>query len=1375
MKYIVYIFILFSVGLIRIWAGQPKEESSGTGFRMESNQVAASYGVDAKIIALNYQNKASGAYTPAEPVIVQFMNNGSEPIISIDLYFQVNGLKEIVETYVPEVPVQAGENVEYVFRQKADLGLFGTSIELRAGLRMPGDEDSGNNEIKVTLNNIAAGVPYVPVFIYKEGGVTVINSAGWTHPQRSGNAYWDIYSQEWFVDHSESTGNADCLLISVPLWMVEGKTYDLKFDAFTEGMISSEAQKNKMSVYVTKDVKAESGMNLLWENNAIDNSGAKYSFVRFKPSENGMYYFVFYCKSPNTANILRLQNMYVREAFRIDAGAVAVTSPQDDVYLYTNQEKVSVLVHNFGLNPVTSGQVKLNLSIDGKNLVTETIPADIGANGSVSYTFKTPVDLSEVGTVHRLSAWTTLAADQDLSNDTVVCNLESTVAGVPYFPDFGDTRNMSREVDRWSVEDKNQDDYLFVPISDVELNTFIFAHGGWRVGASTIVVPRSDDELFSRPVRLEAGLQYKLAYLSKIENAGFSIPLTVSLYKVVDHQRVFVREIWSGQVTSTSYRETNHVIDIDAAGIYELGFRVRYSEPLSFRIKLGKFRLTRVYDVNLTLEDILIPTASISCYNTYPVGVAVRNNGRNPISSFTLKAASSGTGPVEKIFTGLSLAPGDTYSAYFDNDLAFNGTESEYFKLSVSAKDDGYEPDNRDSVLISYCEPTQVPSMGNLVFFRPEGWTSINNNRDAYGFTFTQGQGFIYNTQGGEVEANDLLVSNCYALEKGKIYALEYNFGVNKGDTASFNTYLLNGKEQIPVVKVTDIPGAVGAKKTFKGYIAVPENGNYPVCMQLTGGSRSLLFNGKFNLTEASGKPDIQLLDLTVPSKDTVFSKNETVKATFRCAGQSLAYIPFTCKVGGKVYYSKYMNSVFAGDNEYTVEFSGVDLYTPGDYNVEISADVSQDATPEDNLLEKTIKSLPIPDVAIVSLDSPESGVLSKDEKVTVSIRNEGKGVLNAIPVKCTVTAGESGQKKELTGVVPGPVADGETVQYQFEEGVDLYQEGRYQFVVTAELAGDIHEENNRKEVYVLSSQKELDAGVAAILSPSDNVLTEAETVSVQVKNYSQVDLYEVPVIAEVTYLEDEASVPQTVSGKVGTIPAGETVDYVFNNTVNMKALGKYGINAYTAVKNDANPQNDACRTEVKAFKIDVGVSEIVSPESGEELGMCEVVIRVKNYGEATVGRIPVAYKVGTMPQLGEITESIAPGESCTYTFPVYYDFTAYKSYTITAYTELDVDVNADNNACSKEVENRRSDIVSIDRERISLYPNPNRGSFVISSGEAMLRSVLICNMEGILILSYDGLNQTSCVFDTMLAAGSYLVKAVTSTGVLNIKLIVRK
>ena len=163
------------------------------------------------------------------------------------------------------------------------------------------------------------------------------------------------------------------------------------------------------------------------------------------------------------------------------------------------------------------------------------------------------------------------------------------------------------------------------------------------------------------------------------------------------------------------------------------------------------------------------------------------------------------------------------------------------------------------------------------------------------------------------------------------------------------------------------------------------------------------------------------------------------------------------------------------------------------------------------------------------------------------------------------------------------------------------------------------------------------------------------------------------------------------------------------------------------------------------------------------------------NCSPAAVSRIPVCYTIGTMPQLGTIDETIQPGETIVYTFPTQYEFVAYKKYTVVAVTLLEDDANAENDACTKEVENKQlSGIHLVTATLLSVYPNPTAGEITITTGDAAMLSVSIYNLQGQLLQRHDDINAPEYRMNPGLANGTYIVRVMTSVGTVNCKLIVR-
>lgn len=1334
--------------------------------------------IEPEITSVNYstndRNPSTGAYGNEEPVIISFTNNGSQPIGSINLYYRINDNPEVVEAYTPTESVKSGETGEYTFRTPADLSAELASFVIKAGVRMEGDANPNNNELIAYAENLTAGIPYIPNFIDKEDGS--ISSDSWETKENNTEAWWE-YNYEnrlfyWMIKPKKAEADCDAYVISRPVRLEGGKTYSVQFNVYTVGEGTGI---NKMRVCVATDKELENAMTEIWKNEAVGADNAMNSMARFKAPSDGIYYFAFNCFSTPGAAEMHLDNLAVREVAGKDVGLIDVVSPMNNQYLYSDAETFQILVRNLGLTAISANELKVNMRLNGGEIISETLAKALEPNEQTAYTFAKKLDLSDVNSKRLLSVWTSLPEDQDVSNDTITIDYNSTVTGIPYIPDFGTARQNSGELDYWTAVNGNADYYTFSSSSDSSLDTYVFSYGGGFINWTNVIIPSSDEQLYSRPIRLERGSQYKISFLSKVGKSDASMPLAVNIYKVEGEVRTLVKSVWDGTVTSSVYQEMILKTEIDETGVYEVGFSVVNAEPVDFKIYLGSFRLTKVYARDLSLEEIVMPTANISCYNTFPLGAIVKNEGKEAITAFSLKAVSPSLGEVKRDFSGISLEPDDTYLVYFDKDLTFDGADTETLTLTVTAEGDGDEANNQKALELKYIEPESVPYSPNP-FMAVENWAVVNHNKDAYRFvpvkSGTVGFQYIGNK---EVEAEDWLVTPCIALEKETTYSFDLRFGVNAGDTAAIDIYAYDAvaDKRVDIVRLESIVKS----SEYLGYFTVPENGNYNLCFAPSGKVPSLFVAASPSVKKVTEKPDIQLMEITAPKEDAVYSADEKVTVTFMNKGKlPLTGIPFTCKVGDKEYHSFSPKYLLAKDEDvYTMEFSGINLYAPGEYTIQVTAEVTEELTPENNTLTVKVKSLPVPDVAVVSLDTPESGLLSKEEAVTITLKNEGKGALTDIPVQCVVICGDN-YAKTLTGTVAGPLADGEAVQYTFEEKINMYEEGTYHFVVTSALTGDVKEENNRLETSVTSSHKAFDAGVTAILTPKDAILSSNETVEITVKNYSEVDLFDVPVSAEITYLNNDAAQIQVLSGTVAVLNSGESVNYAFTETVTMKSPGDYRIRAYTSVKNDVNTENDTCKVVVKCLKQDVGVVEIVSPESGEELGIQEVTIKIKNFGEAAVGNIPVSYKIGAMPQLGTVEETIQPGETLVYTFPAPYEFVGYKKYTIIAATALEEDVDPTNDTCTKEIENEQGNgINAVTSVKASVYPNPSAGEVTVTTAASEIQTILVCNMQGMVLHRYEGINTFVYQMDLNLSEGNYIIRVTTAEGTSNYKLMLKK
>ncbi len=108
-------------------------------------------------------------------------------------------------------------------------------------------------------------------------------------------------------------------------------------------------------------------------------------------------------------------------------------------------------------------------------------------------------------------------------------------------------------------------------------------------------------------------------------------------------------------------------------------------------------------------------------------------------------------------------------------------------------------------------------------------------------------------------------------------------------------------------------------------------------------------------------------------------------------------------------------------------------------------------------------------------------------------------------------------------------------------------------------------------------------------------------------------------------------------------------------------------------------------------YENDMALTTIISPVSGEDLGLENITVKIKNVGLVSQSNIPVHYKVNDEEMVSEIVPgTILSGDSTEYTFPVQADLSAESTttFTIQASTDLTNDENADNNCQYVEITN---------------------------------------------------------------------------------------
>ena len=203
-------------------------------------------------------------------------------------------------------------------------------------------------------------------------------------------------------------------------------------------------------------------------------------------------------------------------------------------------------------------------------------------------------------------------------------------------------------------------------------------------------------------------------------------------------------------------------------------------------------------------------------------------------------------------------------------------------------------------------------------------------------------------------------------------------------------------------------------------------------------------------------------------------------------------------------------------------------------------------------------------DAGILSVDSPESGLLSENESVTVSIFNYGENDISNFDVSFQVDGGAI-----VTETYTGVLGTGETGQHTFSSSVDMSTVGTdYSVTSFTSLSNDENDANDSVTV-IITHLNPNDIGVSEISSPSSGeLLSNSEAVTVTITNYGGATQYDF----DVSYEINGETITETVPGP---LEGNSSMEFTFTQTVDVSGFGSYEISAFTSLDADSDVTND--------------------------------------------------------------------------------------------------------------------------------------------------------------------------------------------------------
>ncbi len=226
----------------------------------------------------------------------------------------------------------------------------------------------------------------------------------------------------------------------------------------------------------------------------------------------------------------------------------------------------------------------------------------------------------------------------------------------------------------------------------------------------------------------------------------------------------------------------------------------------------------------------------------------------------------------------------------------------------------------------------------------------------------------------------------------------------------------------------------------------------------------------------------------------------------------------------------------------------------------------------------------------------------------------------------------------------------------------------------------------NRVGVFKLAPDFNNDVGIIAVVNPKNATLSNAEVITVTIRNLGVNAQSNIPV----SYSIDGG---QTVTEVfTGSVAGTSSVNYTFATTANLGVIGQtYEIIASTNLGIDEQVGNDSFTANItNLFPIDVGVTSIDAPSTGLSLTSSErITVTIENFGGEPQSNIPVSYQLENNVNVNEVFAGTIPvGENVVYSFTKTANLSRFGRYLISAKTNLEGDGNTTNDGTSKSVAN---------------------------------------------------------------------------------------
>ncbi len=642
--------------------------NQSNGFSIDDINIGPPADFDVELVSI--ENPIANdpcALSDFETIQVLVANVGAEAIDTIPLAYQLNSNPIVYDTLYGKV--FPGDTILFSFSQAADYSQGQTNYNLDVWAFHALDTLALNDSIlDFFIRNDKISMPYTEDFENFGLGSPGILKNGWT---QATNDTWD-----WTVhsggttsgstgpsgDHTTGSGiylytetsgsgsNKVASFVSSCVDFANASVPKIEFwyhmYGSAMGTLNLDVQDNTGTWNTEWNLSGDQGN--LWQKATVDlsNYAGQVVKIRFRAQTGTSF-----------TSDMAIDDIYIYEPQPFDAGVVEITAPREEACDLSASETVSVMLSNFGLNPMN--QIPVGYRFNGGPVTIDTLFATVNPGDTVPFTFSIPVDLSAPGTTFNFEAFTMHPGDTVIyANDTTAITLVNQ--GLPYNETFSAFPLGEKDLlNGWFQDDADFGNWRVHTGSTPSFGTGPTSGNG---GAGKYFYIEANDyfngtsNLLSPCLDLSTLVCPKVTFFYHMSGNGMG---TLS-FDVLDQSGAWTTLWTQAGDQGTSWQKVELVLGDFASQIVKVRFSGTTIGSTISDMAIDDFNIedTPPYDA----EDFAINNPigqSAGGDDIYPE-VVLRNAGCDTITSLDVAYSINGGAPVIEPFTGI-ISSGNTF------------------------------------------------------------------------------------------------------------------------------------------------------------------------------------------------------------------------------------------------------------------------------------------------------------------------------------------------------------------------------------------------------------------------------------------------------------------------------------------------------------------------------------------------------------------------------------------------------------------------------------------------------------------------------------------------------------------------------------------